>query len=355
MLNNNFAELNDRSVSTTKMNRYKGFSFLSLVLGFTIVLSANVSAQLINEIEIDPPSVGSDACQYVELLGTAGASVQANTYFLSVNSDAGNFGFANQAVNVGGQTFGSNGTLVLFNTSFGECPNRTYGAGTTRMNYFNPLRIGTGSEAYLIVRSTTTLSSGQDLDVNNDGVFDPALGITVLDGFALLVNPEEEWVYGAVAGVVNISNVTTVDQPDAVTRIAGNTTPFVSSAFYFGELAATPDETLEYATPRSANFPTGGILTPGSPNAPASSAAGSISGRVTTPAGLALRNAIVILTNAQGVRRTAVTSPFGLYTFTDVAIGGSYTVSVTSKRYRFSPRTLAVAGTLTDIDFVGIE
>lgn len=336
------------------MNRYKVYSFLVLVLGFTIIFSAKVSAQLINEIEIDPPSVGSDACQYVELLGTAGASVQANTYFLSVNSDAGNFGFANQAVNVGGQNFGANGTLVLFNTSFGECPNRTYGAGTTRLNYFNPLRIGTGSETYLLVRSTANLSSGQDLDVNNDGVFDPALGIIVLDGFALLVNPEEEWVYGASTGVVNISNVTTVDQPDAVTRIVGNTSPFLNSAFYFGELAATPDETTEYAAPRSANFPTGGILTPGNPNAPASAAA-SISGRVSTPAGLGLRNALVFLTDAQGVRRTATTSSFGIYSFADVATGGSYTLSVSSKRYRFSPRTLAVTGSLTDIDFIGLE
>ena len=58
-----------------------------------------------------------------------GSTVPANTYFLSVNSDAGNFGFANQAVNIGGQVVGANGTITLFNSSFGDCPNRVYGAG----------------------------------------------------------------------------------------------------------------------------------------------------------------------------------------------------------------------------------
>lgn len=331
---------------------------LTILLGLAVLLFAgmcpNASGQLLNEIEIDPPSVASDACQFVEVVGTPGATVLATTYFLSVNSDAGNFGFANQAVAFGGQTYGSNGTIVLFNTSFGECPNRVYGAGTNRISYFNPLRIGTGSETYLIVRSSTTLGSGQDLDVNNDGIFDPALGITVVDGFALLVNPEEEWVYGASTGVANISNVTTLDQPDAVTRIPGNTSPFLSGSFYFGELAASPDESTAYSAPFSPNFPAGGAVTPGELNAPATSGA-SIEGRVTTPAGQGLRNATVILTDGQGVRRTAVTSSFGIYSFTNVPTGGSYILTVSSKRYRFAPRTVPVNGNLTGVDLIGLE
>jgi len=250
-----------------KMKRKNNLiNLIGLAFALLIAMQTSAAGQLIGEIEIDPPSASNDSCQYTEIRGAAGSTVQANTYFLSVNSDAGNFGFANQAVNFGGRMVGANGTITLFNTSFGECPNRVYGTGTNRINYFNPLRVGTGSETYLIVRATGTLATGQDLDTNDDGVFDANLGITVLDGFALLVNPEEEYVYGASAGVVNISNTNSLDQPDAVTRFASNNTPFAASAFFFGELAASPDETTAYAAPFSPNFPTGAVLTPGGSN-----------------------------------------------------------------------------------------
>ena len=239
-----------------------------MAVAFLIAANVDLRAQLLSEIEIDPPSTTSDACQFTEVRGVPGTAVHAGTYFLSVNSDAGNFGFANQAVNIGGLVFGANGTITLFNSSFGECPNRTYGTGTTRFNYFSALRVGGGSETYLIVRSTSPLFPGLDLDSNDDGIFNAALGITVLDGFALLVNPEEEFVYGAAAGARNISNTTSLDQPDAVTRFPGDPTPFASAAFFFGELAATPDETVAFEAPRSPNFPTGAVLTPGDGNVP---------------------------------------------------------------------------------------
>jgi uncharacterized delta-60 repeat protein len=80
-----------------------------------------------------------------------------------------------------------------------------------------------------------------------------------------------------------------------------------------------------------------------------------VAGRVSTPAGLGLRNAIVSLTDSAGERRTVTTSSFGLYSFTDIPSGGTFTVSVSSRRYRFAPRTIAAAGNLSDVDFVGME
>lgn len=330
--------------------RAKFTAFVAIIAAFILATYTNSSAQLISEIEIDPPSAISDACQYVEIRGTPNATIAANTYFLSVNSDAGNFGFANQAVNFGGATVGTNGTITLFNTSFGDCPNRTYGSGTTRINYFNALRVGTGSESYLIVRSTAALFSGQDLDTNNDGVFDQALGITVLDGFALIVNPEEEFVYGAAAGVVNISNTTSLDQPDAVTRFSANQSPFAAAAFFFGELAATPDESLVYVAPFSNNFPPGATLTPGLPFI--TSAAGvDISGRVLNEMGQGLRNADVVITDSSGITRTARTGSFGHYQFFNIEAGQTYILNVRSKRYRFSSRAVSVTDTLSGLDF----
>jgi len=325
-------------------------ALIAIAAAFILAAPTYFSAQVINEIEIDPPSAISDACQYVEIRDTSGATVPANTYFLSVNSDSGNFGFANQAVNFGGTMVGSNGTIILFNTSFGECPNRTYGSGTTRLNYFNPLRVGTGSETYLIVRSTGTLFSGQDLDTNNDGIFDAALGITVIDGFALIVNPEEEFVYGAAAGVVNISNTTSLDQPDAVTRFSTNLTPFSATAFFYGELAATPDESLVYVAPFSANFPVGSVLTPGLPFV-TSAAEVKVSGRVLNGAGQGLRNADVILTDANGTSRTVRSGSFGYYQFNSVEAGQTYVVTVRSKRYRFTSRVVSVFDSLSELNF----
>ncbi len=81
----------------------------------------------------------------------------------------------------------------------------------------------------------------------------------------------------------------------------------------------------------------------------------TITGRVTTPGGQNLRNAVVSVIDAAGGRRTATTSSFGIYNFDGIATGAAYTMTVGSKRYRYSPRTLQINANLTDIDFVGLE
>jgi hypothetical protein len=81
----------------------------------------------------------------------------------------------------------------------------------------------------------------------------------------------------------------------------------------------------------------------------------TIGGRVTTPAGLGLRNATVVLTDYRGVRQTATTSSFGTYSFPAVRGGESYTISVNSRRYRFTPRVVVIQSNVADLDFVGLE
>ena len=85
------------------------------------------------------------------------------------------------------------------------------------------------------------------------------------------------------------------------------------------------------------------------------SASAQVSGRVLTPDGRAIRNAIVSLIDALGVRRTATTSSFGLYSFSNVSTGQTYTITVTTKRYRFTPRVMQIDGNVTNLDFVGLE
>ena len=87
-----------------------------------------------------------------------------------------------------------------------------------------------------------------------------------------------------------------------------------------------------------------------------STAAGvSVSGRVTTSDGRALRNATVSLVDSQGVARTALTDALGNYTFDNVGTGETYIIGVASKRYRFASRVLQVFDTVAGEDFVGEE
>lgn len=81
----------------------------------------------------------------------------------------------------------------------------------------------------------------------------------------------------------------------------------------------------------------------------------SITGRVTTPTGQGLRNAVVSLVDSTGVRRTATTSSFGIYTFSGIPAGAGYSLAVASKRYRFSPRIFDITENLTGVDFTGLE
>lgn len=84
-------------------------------------------------------------------------------------------------------------------------------------------------------------------------------------------------------------------------------------------------------------------------------AAASISGRVMSPSGLPIRSAVVTITDPQGIRRTATTSSFGIYAFSGVNVGQTHSLSISNKRYRFSPQVIQVNGNLTNVDFTGLE
>jgi len=81
----------------------------------------------------------------------------------------------------------------------------------------------------------------------------------------------------------------------------------------------------------------------------------TVSGRVLTPTGLALRNATVAIISPQGQRRTAITSSFGFFSFPDVPGGFNYTISITSRRYRFASRMVQINADAALGDFIGLE
>ncbi len=88
------------------------------------------------------------------------------------------------------------------------------------------------------------------------------------------------------------------------------------------------------------------------PSVPTSVAV-TVSGRVTNAGGqVGIPNVYVFIIDSGGNTRTAVTSPFGYYSFFDVTSGAMYTIGVTSKRYAFpAPVTMQINDNVTNLDF----
>ncbi len=159
---------------------------------------------------------------------------------------------------------GSNGLLVIIAPT--PCPNRSIPAQTTQV--IEPQLdtegsgIENGANSFLLISSPTPIEGNfLNFDTNNDGILDslPA-GASVVDSIGWFQN-EAGTVYGATLPFRGIA-------PDAASRFPGNNAPNSASAWYYGDLdQAGGNSSITYdSTSLSANFPTGGRLTPGAPN-----------------------------------------------------------------------------------------
>ena len=84
------------------------------------------------------------------------------------------------------------------------------------------------------------------------------------------------------------------------------------------------------------------------------SAEASIGGRVTTANGSGIRNAIVKLTGGRLTEpRYVATGSFGSYAFDGLAVGETYVIQVSAKRFRFAQpsRIFTLQDNVTDMDF----
>ena len=85
---------------------------------------------------------------------------------------------------------------------------------------------------------------------------------------------------------------------------------------------------------------------------PATAAGVTLSGRVLlSPQGRGIVNAVVSITDSNGITRNTTTGKGGRYAFDDLEIGGSYVVVVRSRSYSFSPQVVQLLDSLADIDF----
>lgn len=68
-----------------------------------------------------------------------------------------------------------------------------------------------------------------------------------------------------------------------------------------------------------------------------------------------LQNAQVILTDEQGISKTAKTTAFGYFRFEDVEAGQTYVLTVNSKRFQFTPQVLSVNEEMTGLVINSLE
>ncbi len=76
-----------------------------------------------------------------------------------------------------------------------------------------------------------------------------------------------------------------------------------------------------------------------------------VSGRVLADSERGLTNARVALTDELGNSRVVVTGRGGAYSFADVEAGHTYVISISARRYSYSPRVIQVSDNLTGVDF----
>ena len=160
---------------------------------------------------------------------------------------------------------------------------------------------------------------------------------TVSRGLSFAVNAKEPGlfrvaVYGPVAiaenGVMMNLKFTAVGAPGSVSPITWERLVFNEGDP--GVTAADGQVELTAAAPDSAE----------------------ISGRLLDAMGQGIPNALVTLTDSTNQSRSAVSNGFGVYRFGGLQVGQTYTVSIGSNHYRFSPLTVSVTGQILSLDLI---
>ena len=78
----------------------------------------------------------------------------------------------------------------------------------------------------------------------------------------------------------------------------------------------------------------------------------TLQGRVLAMGGRGVTSARVTATSASGVVSTAITTRYGQFSISGLAIGETYTVTVQSRRFVFTPRSVPISDSVTNVDFV---
>jgi hypothetical protein len=78
-------------------------------------------------------------------------------------------------------------------------------------------------------------------------------------------------------------------------------------------------------------------------------AGASLTGQVMSASNKPVSNARISITDTAGNVKTATSNPFGKYRFKDLRVGETYFITVTSKRLKFTPQTIGIAGDINEL------
>lgn len=339
--------LNETTVSGNSANFGAGIN--SSIFSVATTYNINRSAIVNNTGTISASGGGAGGGLYNASLNTFAANMNLNNSTVSGNTSPGSGGgVLNIANNTGNATVNVNFSTVASNTANSD-NNGTEGGGginnitnaSTGIPAVNLTSsvvadnvVGTGGVGPDIAGTITSLNYNHVENVTG-GTFtplandvtgtDPALGALGLNGGSTLnhlPNAGSPLIDTIPNGTNGCGTAPfNVDQRNRIRPIDSNN----------DGTAACEKGSVEVTAPTAASV--------------------SISGRVNTPQGLGLRNALVTLTDSQGKSRTILTGRLGSFQFTDVAAGQSYIISVRSKRYTFAPQFIDVVDEITGLVF----
>ena len=242
-------------ISTADAVRYPTTALMPRV---NVKITDNDTA-LLNELKVNPPGPVDTPFEFIELIGSPGATL-TNIYLLVIEGNEElNPGTVNVAMNLTSQQIGSNGVLLI--VADGHPYSVPPGAGVYLAPQLDipPGGLGNGSISFLLVGSASPIVEGADLDAGDNGVLEGLPnGATILDSVAWLDGSGHDAIYSPAA------LTQAAGTPDAATRIPGNTNANSAAAWVNGNLEGTNGDSLIYAASGgSPNLAYGTVLTPG--------------------------------------------------------------------------------------------
>lgn len=163
------------------------FAFGLAALGLAAIASASVT---INEIRIDQP--GADNDEYFELAGDAGESLN-NLFYVVVGDGTGGSGVVESVTALAGFSVPADGYFLAVEGTF------TLGLANadTVLGGSNPLNFENSDTVTHMLVSDYTGASNQDLDTDDDGIFDATPWTAILDSVSVLFGGTSEMPYSA--------------------------------------------------------------------------------------------------------------------------------------------------------------
>ncbi len=225
---------------------------------------------MLNEISVDPNG-GDQPYEYVEIKGIPN-SAAANLYFVSIEGDNPVSGTADLVFDLSSLNFGSNGLIAIVADAVGHSgsfdPSTSLFA-TEAFNSGTGQTLENGTNTWALIYSPSAIVQGTDLDPTNSGVLTLPEGAFVMDAIAFTDGGATDIAY---APVLALSGTNTAG---AATRFLTDNRANDAAAWYYGDLQSPNSSRLYSVTAGgfSANFPSGGQLTPGARNVPGTNAA----------------------------------------------------------------------------------